>query len=279
MSNLSDKKIAFVGSGIIAGVMIDRLLKTGTVSPESILATDVRPARLEEVKQQYGVQVSSDNADAARFGDIIFIAVPPNVVTTALGELRGTLREEQMIISLAAAVPLALMEEVLRGVLAVVRVIPNTPSLLGTGMNPHCLGAKVSPRQIELLDEMLAVFGATIRLDEAQMNIATALTAVGPTYVIPVLKALAETAARHGMPEEQAQMAAAHTVLGAAQLVLDTGRKPDDLKMMIGTRTIKEDSALPVFTDAVELAFAKISESQQKLIAAGQAPGDSLSSG
>lgn len=247
MSNFSDRKIAFVGSGISAGVMIERLLKTGIVSPESILATDVRPARLEEVKQQYGVQVSGDNVDAARFGDIIFIAVPPNVVKTALGELRGKLRAEQIIISLAAAVPLALMEEVLGGALAVVRVIPNTPSLLGAGMNPHCLGTKVQPQQIELLDELLAVFGATICLEESQMNIATALTAVGPTYVFPVLKALAETAARHGMPEVQAQTAAAQTVLGAAQLVLETGRKPDDLKMMIGTRTIKEDSALPLF--------------------------------
>jgi pyrroline-5-carboxylate reductase len=127
MSELTDKKIAFVGSGIIAGVMIDRLLKTGTVNPEGILATDVRPVRLEQVKQQYGVQVSADNVDAAQFGDVIFIAVPPNVVTTALGELRGTLREEQIIISLAVAVPIALVEEVLGGALAVVRVIPNTP--------------------------------------------------------------------------------------------------------------------------------------------------------
>ena len=270
MSNLSDKKIAFVGSGIIAGVMIDRLLNTGTVNPEGILTTDIRPARLEEVKQQYGVQVSAGNVDAARFGDIIFIAVPPNVVTTVLGELRGTLREDQIIISLAAAVPFAVMEEVLGGALAIVRVIPNTPSLLGAGMNPHCLGAKVRPGQIDLLDELLAVFSATIRLEEIQMNIATALTAVGPTYVFPVLKALAETAARHGMPEDQAQMAAAQTVLGAAQLVLETGRKPDDLKMMICTRTIKEDGALPLFTDAVELAFAKISESQRKLAEARQ---------
>jgi pyrroline-5-carboxylate reductase len=215
--------------------------------------------------------VSADNVDAARFGDIIFIAVPPNAVTAVLGELRGTLREQQIIISLAAAVPLALVEEVLGGALAVVRVIPNTPSLLGAGMNPHCLGAKVSPRQVELVDELLAVFGATIRLADAQMNIASALTAVGPTYVFPVLKALAETAARHGMPDEQAQMAAAQTVLGAAQLALRTGKKPDDLKLMIGTRTIREDSAVTLFTEAVELAFAKISESQQKLVGAAQA--------
>jgi pyrroline-5-carboxylate reductase len=271
MSNLGDKKIAFVGSGIIAGVMIDRLLKAGTVNPESILTTDVRPGRLEDVKQQYKVQVSADNVDAARFGDIIFVAVPPNVVTTALGELRGTLREEQIIISLAAAVPLALVEEVLGGALAVVRIIPNTPSLLGAGINPHCLGAKVSPWQVELVDELLAVFGATIRLEDALMNIASALTAVGPTYVFPVLKALAETAARHGIPEDQAQIAAAQTVLGAARLVLETGRKPDDLKLMIGTRTIQEDSAVTLFTEAVELAFTKISESQQKLVAAAQA--------
>jgi pyrroline-5-carboxylate reductase len=265
MSSLTDKKISFVGSGIIAGVFIERLLKAGVMTPDRILGTDTRSARLAEIGEKYGIQVSADNADAARFGDIVFIAVPPNAVVAVLSELRNTVREGQMFVSLAAAVPVAPMERALGQPLAVVRVIPNTPSLVGAGMNPHCLGTHVAPEQVALLDELLALFGETIRVDEALMNIATALTAVGPTYIFPVIKALAETAARHGMPEAQAQSAAAQTVLGAARLVLETGRTPDDLKLMIGTRTIKEEQAIPVFAEALDLAFEKIGESQRKL--------------
>jgi len=267
MSYLMEKKMSFVGSGIIAGVMIERLLKTGATSPERILATDIRPERLAELKQTFGIQVSAENLDAARFGDVVFLAVPPNVVLPVLTGLRSEWREEQLVVSLAAAVPVASMEQALGRALAVVRVIPNTPSLVGAGMNPHCLGTNVRPDQLVVLDELLKIFGGTIRVDERLMNIATALTAVGPTYIFPVIKALAEAAARHGMTETEAQTAAAQTVMGAAQLVLETGRKPDDLKLMIGTRTIREEAAIALFAEAVELAFTKISESQRKLTA------------
>ncbi len=267
MSSLTDKKFSFAGSGIIAGVFIERLLDTGTVTPEQILCTDIRAERLEELGRKHGVRVSSANADAAREADVIFIAVSPHVVLNVLKELRGALRDGQMIVSLAAAIPIAAMEAALGNGVAVVRVIPNTPSLVGAGMNPHCLGKYVHAEQIVLLDELLAVFGETIRVEESLMNIATALTAVGPTYIFPVIKALTEAAAGHGMPLEQAQTAAAQTVLGAARLVLETGRKPDDLKLMIGTRPMKEENAIAVFTEAIELVFTKINESQQKFSA------------
>jgi pyrroline-5-carboxylate reductase len=271
MSSLSEKKIAFVGSGIIAGVFMERLLKAGATTPDRILGTDVRAERLAELKREYGIQVSTENVDGVRFGDIVFLAVPPNIVLKLLADLRSAFREDQLIISLAAAVPVAAMEEALGKALAVLRVIPNTPSLVGAGMNPYCLGQSVRREQVVLLDELLNLFGETIRVDERLMNIATALTAVGPTYIFPVIKALAEAAAAHGMPKAQAQSAAAQTVLGAARLVLETGRTPDELKLMIGTRTIKEEATIPLFTEAVELALAKISESQQKLTARPQA--------
>jgi pyrroline-5-carboxylate reductase len=265
MSEIQAKKYAFLGGGIIAGVFIERLVRGAGVPPENLYVTDVRPERLEALKSKFGIRVSSSNVEAAGFGDVVFVAVPPNVVKLLLAEVREKLRSQALVVSLAAAVPTTVIEEAIGRPVGVVRVIPNTPSLIGRGMNPHCLGKHVQPADLPFINELLAVFGETIRVEEPLMNVATALTAVGPTYIFPVIKALRDTAIRLGLPAKDAQHAAAYTVMGAAQLVLETGNDPDALKAMIGTRTLKEDEAHALFSSAVETAFERISASEKKL--------------
>lgn len=265
MSDLRSQKFAFLGSGIIAGVFIERLLKSGMSEPARILGTDSRAERLAELRERFGILTSGDNCEAARFGKVLFLAVPPGAVREVLLEVRGDIRADQLLVSLAAAVPTAAMESAIGKEIAVVRMIPNTPSLVGAGMNPHCLGKHVRPDQLPLIDQLLSTFGQTLRTEEALMNVATALTAVGPTYVFPVIKTLAEAAARHGMREDQARFAAAQTVLGAARMVLETGQTPDALKLMIGTRTLDETQAEAVFSCALDSAVEKISATERKL--------------
>jgi pyrroline-5-carboxylate reductase len=159
------------------------------------------------------------------------------------------------------------MEEAVGRPIPLVRVVPNTPSLFGCGMNPHCLGRYFRPEDASFLERLLALFGETIRLEERLMNAATALTAVGPTYLFPVIKALSDSAVRLGLPEAQARRAAAQTVLGAAQLVLETGKDRDALKAMIGLRTLNEEEAQRLFAAAVEAAFEKLSATERKLAA------------
>jgi pyrroline-5-carboxylate reductase len=267
MIEIQARKYAFLGGGIIAAVFIERLLRGAGVEAEHVMATDVRPERLAELQSRFGIRVSGSNGEGAAFGDVVFLAVPPNAVKPVLAEVRDKLRAEALIVSLAAAVPTALIEAVIGRPASVVRVIPNTPSLIGRGMNPHCLGTHVRPGDLPLLERLLALFGETIRVEEPLMNAATALTAVGPTYVFPVIRALRDTAMRLGLPAGNAQRAAAQTVMGAAQLVLETGRDPDELKAMIGTRTLKEDEAEALFSSAVETAYGKISASEKKLTA------------
>jgi pyrroline-5-carboxylate reductase len=267
MSEIQTSKYAFLGGGIIAGVFIERLLKGAGVAAENVLATDIRPERLDLLRGQFGIRVSANNGEGAEFGDVVFLAVPPNAVKPVLTEVREKLRSHVLVVSLAAAVPTSLIEEVVGRPVGVVRVIPNTPSLIGRGMNPHCLGKHVRDEQLSLIEVLLATFGETIRVDEGLMEVATALTAVGPTYVFPIIKAMKDTAVRLGLPEDQAQFAAAQTVAGAAQLVLETGKEPDELKLMIGMRTLKEDEAQTLFSSALETAFEKISELANKLAA------------
>lgn len=265
MSEIQAKKYAFLGGGIIAGVFIERLLKGPRVAPENVLATDIRREQLDLLQSRFGVRVSSDNGEGAAFGDVVFLAVPPNAVRPVLTEVREKLQPHALVVSLAAAIPTPVIEEAIGRTLGVVRVIPNTPSLIGKGMNPHCLGKHVREEQLPLIETLLATFGETVRVDERLMEVATALTAVGPTYVFPLIKAMKDTAVSLGLPEDQAQFAAAQTVAGAAQLVLETGKDPDVLKTMIGTRTLKEDEARTLFKAALEAAHEKITTARNKL--------------
>ena len=256
---------AFVGGGIIAGVFVERLLTASMATPDRVFVTDVRVERLDDLKHRYKVRVSTNNLEAAAFGDVVFVAVPPNEVRRVLSEVRSALRPGTVIISLAAAVPTAAMEEALAGQFAVLRIIPNTPSLIGHGMNPHCLGKYVPPESLPFINALLAVFGKTIRLDESLMNPVTALTAVGPTYIFPIIQTLTDVAVCLGLSESEARLATAQTVMGTAQLVIDTGKSPESLKLMIGTRTLKENEASEIFRAAINEAYGKIAALGTKL--------------
>ncbi len=266
--SLQNRKYVFLGAGIIAGVFMERLIKSRVADPSAITATDIRLDRLEELKSSFGIRVDGDNKRAAASGDIVFLAVPPNVVGPVLTEAGPALHSGQLIVSLAACITTAYIESILSKPIPILRMIPNTPSLLGLGMNPYCFGTARGAAVENTATELLAVFGETAEIPENLMNIATALTAVGPTYVFPVLQALQDAAKAHGLPPEIAMKAAAQTVMGAAQMVLGTGRSPDDLKLMISTRTLDEGAARNLFTAAIETAYSKISQSQQKLVSA-----------
>lgn len=138
-------------------------------------------------------------------------------------------------------------------------------AVLGRGGNPHCLGRYVTSDHLPLVEEMLQLFGETIPVEQGLMNAATALTAVGPTYLLPIIKALKEAAMSKGLSEDDAQFATVQLVNGTGQLVLQTREDPDALKLMIGTRTLKEEEAAATFVAAFETTFEKIASSEKKL--------------
>lgn len=261
----SEIRYAFVGGGIIAAVFIERLITSGAAGADRIVATDNRAERLSALKDRFGITVSANNADAGGFADVVFIAVPPPAVPGVLNELRPCLQPDALVISLAAAVPIALMKSAAGEGVTVVRVIPNTPSQIGCGINPFCCDPMMSDSQRTKAITVLSVFGQALEIPEHLMNAATALTAVGPTYILPLLSALKREAVQQGISESDAHIAVAQMVLGTARLMLDTGREPDDLKLMIGTRTIAEDAANSVVVDAYRKAVEKVNEADRKV--------------
>jgi len=268
MSVLAGKRFGFLGAGVIAEVFVRRLLGTGQVQPEDILVFDVNGPILERMVSTFKIRPAASNAVVTAGSDYVFVAVPPTVVVPVLREVAPALREEQMIFSLAAAVSTELMESAIAKPVPIVRLIPNTPSWIGQGMNPYCLGAHVGPTEAEEARLLLRIFGRCEEIPEEHMAVATALTAVGPTYIFPIIAALADAAIAHDLPPYVAMPAACQVVLGAAALVAQTDRSPGSLNLMIGTRTLDEATARALFTKALDDAVGKIRGAEVKVAAA-----------
>lgn len=268
---LMRKRFGFLGAGVIAEVFVRRLLSSGVAEPNNILAHDINGPILERMATTFRVRAMGSNTEVVAGSDFVFLAVPPLAVVPVLREVAASLHEDQMVFSLAAAVPTELMESAVGKAIPVVRLIPNTPSWIGQGMNPFCLGSHVGPAEAEKAKELLKVFGKAAEILEEQMAIATGLTAVGPTYIFPVIAALADAAIAHDLPPHIALPAACQVVLGAARLVAETERSPNSLNLMIGTRTLDEAAVRKLFTEAVGDAYAKITSAEEKVAAAANA--------
>jgi pyrroline-5-carboxylate reductase len=261
-----EERFAFLGSGIIAGVWMERLLATGAATPEQVMACDVRPERLQELAQNLNVHTHPENSKGAEFARVIILAPPPNAVVPLLREIRPSLGTGQLVISLAAGVPLATLEQE-AGDAAVVRVMPNTPALVGEAMNFVTFGRRVTEADRRILRDLLDVLGKWFEVPDEQMDAWCALCAVGPTYIFPVIETLASAAASHGLDAEKALTAAAQVVGGAAHLVLESGRSPGELKQMISLRTLHEEEGRKLFTAAYEEAVTKLEALEQRLAA------------
>lgn len=268
MTTLEEKRFGFLGAGVIAEVFVRRLLSSGLAKPEDILAYDTNGPILERLATTFKIRATGSNSELVAGSDFVFLAVPPLAVIPVLREVGPALRNDQMILSLAAAVSTELMEEAIGKPVPVVRLIPNTPSWIGKGMNPYCLGSHVGPAEADEARGLLKVFGKAEEIPEEQMAVATALTAVGPTYVLPVIAALADAAIAHGLPPTVALPAACQIVAGAAALVAETKRSPSSLSLMISTRTLDEAAARKLFMQAVDDAHAKILGAEAKVVAA-----------
>jgi len=259
-------KIAFLGAGNIAEAWIERLIASKSVDPQQVLATDIRREPLEKLAQRWGIRTSFTNANGAGFGDLVVLAVPPPDTLPVLREAASAQREGQLVVSLAAAVPLAALEQA-AGNRPVVRVMPNTPALVGEAMNLVVFGRTVAAAERARVTPLLDLLGSWREVRDEEMDAWCALCAVGPTYILPVIDALASAAAARGLPCEQALQAAAQMVAGTARMVQGSGRTPEQLKQMIGLSTLKEDDARKLFTVAYNDAVQKLQAVGQKIAA------------
>ncbi len=267
MASMRGVRIGLIGAGAIGGVVIDRLLTGADSLAVDIVACEPRDTRREELAQRFGVRTTSNPVEAAG-GEVIVLALPPLEVAKALQAIRDHLSHQPVIVSFAAAVPISSLESMLPPGTSVVRINPNSPSLVGAGFNPVTYGSNMTSKARAVVDRFLAVMGATAEIDDASMNAYTALSAVGPTYFLPVLDAMIGAGMELGLSREAAVAAATATARGTAELAAKRAESPEQLKLFTGLRPLKDGEVRDLVKQAIADAVGRMTALQQKITSA-----------
>ncbi|MFN3653177.1 MAG: pyrroline-5-carboxylate reductase [Armatimonadota bacterium] len=229
-----EKRIAFIGGGVMATAILRSLVDTGTVPPDRISVSEPVAARREALAP-LGVRVVAANEEAAEGADVVVLAVKPPLVPEVLGGLRERLRPEQLVVSIAAGLTVATLEGLAGAGVPVIRVMPNTPVLVGEGASGFCRGTHAAEEHAALARELLGAGGRCVEVPERLIDAVTGLSGSGPAYVCLLIEALADGGVRMGLPRDIALTLAAQTLLGGAKLILETGDHPAVWKDRVAT--------------------------------------------
>ena len=197
---MASYKIGFVGAGKMASAIIKGLIKTGFAKPEELIATQAEKDLLEEKSKILGIKVISDNKELAQCAETVFIATKPNQVADVLAEISPYINSEKLVVSIAAGVTTEKLEAGLPSGTRVIRVMPNTPALVGEGMSGMVGGKNAKKEDLEFIKELLSTIGKCIVVDnEAQIDIVTAISGSGPAFFYKVINEIARAAEKLGL--------------------------------------------------------------------------------
>jgi len=228
-------KIAVLGLGKMGGILVSAFQKQGLFAARDITATVQHGEKASVLSREMGIRVGTDNCAAIRKADIVLLCLKPSAMGSVLDQIRSELSPSQLVISIAASVPTEYVEKRVAAAIPVIRSMPNTPAIVGSGMTAICKGKFVHDKHLETASRLFAAVGKTVTVDEKYMDAITGLSASGPAYIYIILEALSEGGVKVGLPRELATLLAAQTTLGAAKVVLDTGHHPALLKDEVTT--------------------------------------------
>lgn len=242
-------KIGFIGAGNMGLPMLMGAVKV--LGKDSLLFTSKSEERKKSVYEKTGITYTLDNKSLVEACRYIVIAVKPQFFGEVYQDIKDSITEEHIIISIAAGITIASVKEALGSKVRVVRSMPNTPALVGEGMSAVCFSAdEYTGEERELIDRFFKSFGQYEVFDESFMNAVICASGSSPAYVYLFIEALADSAVKYGMPRDKAYRMTAQAVLGAAKMVLETGEHPGRLKDQVcspGGTTIAAVEALEEF--------------------------------
>ena len=225
--------IGFLGAGKMAGALAKGFLNGGLVRAEQLIASDVYPAAREHFTQATGARTTAANLEVVAAADVLFLAVKPHQVADVLKEIHPAFQPRHLLISIAAGVTLARLEAGLPEGARVIRVMPNTPALVGASAAGFAPGKATTAADAQLAHQLFGAVGIAFQLAESLLDAVTGLSGSGPAYAFLMIEALSDGGVAAGLPREIATKLAAQTLLGSARLVLETGLHPGALKDMV----------------------------------------------
>lgn len=264
----STRTIGFVGAGNMAEAMLRGLLRGEDFAPAQVSASGPRQERVQELRDKYGINATTDNHVPAS-AEIVVLSVKPQIMSRVLDEVAGTISPDALVISIAAGVPVSAIQTRLASGTRVIRAMPNTPALVDAAATAIAGGEHARESDLADARKIFDAIGLTVILDESQLDAVTGLSGSGPAYVFLILEALSDAGVKVGLSRRTAQLLAAQTLLGSAKMLLETNEHPGRLKDMVtspggtaitGLHTLEHGGVRTTLMNAVEAATRRSRE-------------------
>ncbi len=261
-------RIGLAGGGNMGSALLKGMLGSGLVEAGQVVVAEKLASRASQLQGDLGVATVGACSELGEL-DVLILAVKPNDVAEAAREAAAGLGPESLVITLAAGVRLATVAQALPQGQPLVRAMPNTPALIGKGVTAICGGPGLEARHLETAAQVFDAVGRVVTVQEKHMDAVTALSGSGPAYVFVIIEALADAGVNQGLDRETAMALAAHTVAGAAQLLIDSGQHPGELKDRVaspggttiaGLRELERGGLRGVLFNAIEAATRRSKE-------------------
>ncbi|MCR5342492.1 MAG: pyrroline-5-carboxylate reductase [Butyrivibrio sp.] len=261
--------IGFIGLGNMAKALMGGIISKGIFDPQDIIGSDPMEAARESASKKFGIQTRDNNSDVAKEADIILLAVKPQFLKVAIADIMDDINDKKLVISIAAGKTLEWISKEFEKPVKIIRVMPNTPALVGEGCSAVCPNSLCSEEDLNIALEILGSCGTANVVTENLMDVVTGVSGSSPAYVFLFIEAMADAAVLGGMPRKQAYEFAAQAVLGSAKMVLETGKHPGELKDMVcspaGTtieavKVMEEMGFRGIVMDAVQAATERSKE-------------------
>jgi len=239
--------MVFIGAGNMAEALVAGIIEQKLHTPDELTVTDISAERLEYFAKKYGVNTSADNGAASAQADAVVLAIKPQIFPEVWPQVVSALKPDALVISIMAGVPSKIIagEKAIR----VVRVMPNTPALVGEGAAGIARGEFATEADVKTAEALMKAVGVTVIVPEEQLDAVTALSGSGPAYVFYLLESMLTAAERMGMEEEVARTLALATVKGAVELTAKTGEKCETLRRKVTSKGGTTEAAIRILEE------------------------------
>ncbi|HUS56996.1 MAG TPA: pyrroline-5-carboxylate reductase [Thermoplasmata archaeon] len=267
---MNHKKIAIIGGGNMGVALAKGMLQTDWASPERIMISEPIKDRLEQLRGlAKGVKVSHCNKEAAKFGDVVILAVKPQILTRVVAEIKPVLNTKKLLITVAAGIMTEKIEMVAGGKARVIRAMPNIAALVREAATAICLGSYADEKDRAIAIHVFESVGMVVEVEECLMDAVTGLSGTGPMYVFQILEGLSDAGVKAGLSRDTASALAVQTLIGSSKLIQETKEHPAKLKDLVtspgGTaisalHSLERNGLKALLIDAVEVASKRSSE-------------------
>jgi len=227
-------KIVFVGAGNMAEAIVSGLLKSKIAQPNEVCLVDISELRLNTLAEKYGVETSLNTADSVQSADVVILSIKPQIFPSVWGEIAESIHPEALVVSIMAGVPASKIEE--GNSLRVVRVMPNTPALVGEGAAGVAGGARATEADLLWSEKLLGSVGLAVRVEENELDAVTALSGSGPAYVFYWIESMLDAVNEMGLEKNLSRELALQTIIGAATLMKNSDETAEQLRAKVTSK-------------------------------------------